>query len=103
MELTINIGLPTMCGLILIFFKVANEDFSNTINVTNVMHTWIKQMGYPVVNIEYNSVTGQVILTQKHFLLDPAKIDQRPASLFGYFPGFSLIIINAISSSFHLI
>lgn len=36
-------------------------------SVSEIMNTWVLQMGFPVVTINTN--TGQV--SQKHFLLDP--------------------------------
>ncbi|ELU00955.1 hypothetical protein CAPTEDRAFT_209320 [Capitella teleta] len=40
------------------------------IDVRGIMATWIRQMGYPVVNFTYDSATGDVKVTQEHFLLD---------------------------------
>ena len=39
-------------------------------NLTNIMNTWTRQMGHPVVSIEKINATT-IRLTQKHFLLDP--------------------------------
>lgn len=39
-------------------------------SVSEIMNTWVLQMGFPVVTI--NTTTGQV--AQKHFLLDPESI-----------------------------
>jgi len=38
------------------------------VNVTEVMLTWILQMGYPVVHFSYNQNTGGVTLKQERFL-----------------------------------
>lgn len=37
------------------------------LNVSEIMNTWVLQMGFPVVTID--TTTGMV--SQKHFLLDP--------------------------------
>ncbi|XP_061525821.1 aminopeptidase N-like isoform X1 [Phycodurus eques] len=47
--------------------------------VHDIMHRWTLQMGFPVVTI--NTKTGRV--TQKHFLLDPESVVDRP-SQFNY-------------------
>uniref|UniRef100_A0A8C5M350 Aminopeptidase n=1 Tax=Leptobrachium leishanense TaxID=445787 RepID=A0A8C5M350_9ANUR len=48
-------------------------------SVSEIMDTWVLQMGFPVVTI--NTVTG--VVTQKHFLLDPDSVVSRP-SQFNY-------------------
>ena len=52
------------------FLKVAKEDGKlENLNLTNIMNTWTRQMGHPVVTIQkVNSTT--INITQKHFLLD---------------------------------
>ncbi|XP_053259759.1 glutamyl aminopeptidase isoform X1 [Podarcis raffonei] len=47
--------------------------------VQEVMDTWTKQMGYPVLNVLPNSM-----ITQQRFLLDPTADPSQPASEFGY-------------------
>ena len=60
-------------------FQAAAEDGIKSnqkpINVTEVMDTWIKQMGYPVVTItrDYSATSARV--TQFHFLMN---YDQTP-------------------------
>ncbi|XP_073724650.1 alanyl (membrane) aminopeptidase b, tandem duplicate 1 [Misgurnus anguillicaudatus] len=43
--------------------------------VHEIMDRWVLQMGFPVVTI--NTATGQI--TQKHFLLDPDSVVERPS------------------------
>ncbi|XP_005148679.2 glutamyl aminopeptidase [Melopsittacus undulatus] len=59
-------------------FWEALEEASN-IPVKEVMDTWTRQMGYPVLQMESNSV-----LTQKRFLLDPNADASYPPSDLGY-------------------
>ncbi|XP_074848073.1 glutamyl aminopeptidase isoform X2 [Carettochelys insculpta] len=47
--------------------------------VKEVMDTWTRQMGYPVLSVEANSK-----VKQKRFLLDPSANTSEPASEFGY-------------------
>lgn len=50
--------------------------------VAEVMETWTKQMGYPVLDL---SISGSVAtLTQKRFLLDPKANASHPPSPLGY-------------------
>jgi aminopeptidase N len=35
------------------------------------MDTWTLQMGLPVVEVQYNVVTGQAVLRQKRFFATP--------------------------------
>ncbi|XP_051808618.1 aminopeptidase Ey-like [Acanthochromis polyacanthus] len=44
-------------------------------SVSNIMNTWVLQMGFPVVTI--NTATGNV--SQKHFLLDPESVVTTPS------------------------
>lgn len=44
-------------------------------SVEVIMNRWILQMGFPVVTID--TKTGKV--TQKHFLLDPDSVVDRPS------------------------
>ncbi|XP_052360964.1 aminopeptidase N-like, partial [Oncorhynchus keta] len=43
--------------------------------VHDIMNRWILQMGFPVVTID--TATGHI--TQKHFLLDPDSVVDRPS------------------------
>ncbi|XP_064646003.1 aminopeptidase N-like isoform X2 [Lineus longissimus] len=43
------------------------------VNVTKVMNTWILQMGFPVITVTRDYVTGTAQATQKHFLVDPSQ------------------------------
>nr|XP_006119337.1 glutamyl aminopeptidase-like [Pelodiscus sinensis] len=47
--------------------------------VKEVMDTWTRQMGYPVLSVEANSK-----ITQKRFLLDPSANPSEPPSALGY-------------------
>lgn len=47
--------------------------------VAEVMDTWTKQMGYPVLDL---SVSADAKLTQKRFLLDPKADASQPPSIF---------------------
>jgi aminopeptidase N len=44
--------------------KLNNTDFAQ------IMNTWTKQMGHPVVQIRKTSA-NEITLTQEHFLLNP--------------------------------
>ncbi|KAM6301234.1 glutamyl aminopeptidase [Aegotheles albertisi] len=59
-------------------FWEALEESSNK-PVKEVMDTWTRQMGYPVLEMESNSV-----FTQKRFLLDPKANASHPPSDLGY-------------------
>ncbi|XP_036006762.1 glutamyl aminopeptidase isoform X2 [Fundulus heteroclitus] len=50
--------------------------------VAEVMDTWTKQMGYPVVNLAVSETDAK--LTQERFLLDPLANPSEPASPFLY-------------------
>ncbi|MEQ2215365.1 hypothetical protein XENOCAPTIV_000177 [Xenoophorus captivus] len=50
--------------------------------VAEVMDTWTKQMGYPVVDLTVSETDAK--LTQKRFLLDPLADPSQPASPFQY-------------------
>lgn len=43
--------------------------------VREIMDRWVLQMGFPVVTI--NTKTGEI--SQKHFLLDPDSVVERPS------------------------
>jgi aminopeptidase N len=51
-------------------FKVAKEESKlGNLNLNEIMNTWIKQMGHPVVTIK--RIDDRTIsLSQNHFLLD---------------------------------
>ncbi|NWR80392.1 AMPN Aminopeptidase, partial [Centropus unirufus] len=48
-------------------------------SISNIMDRWTLQMGFPVVSVD----TGTGTVTQKHFLLDPSSVVDRP-SVFDY-------------------
>ncbi|XP_008550321.1 glutamyl aminopeptidase [Microplitis demolitor] len=50
-------------------FKILQESINSKINITAIMDTWTRQMGFPVVNVEKTGLN--LTLTQKRFLLDP--------------------------------
>ncbi|XP_041810106.1 glutamyl aminopeptidase [Chelmon rostratus] len=50
--------------------------------VAEVMDTWTKQMGYPVLNLTVSETNAK--LSQKRFLLDPKANASEPTSTFGY-------------------
>nr|XP_012230690.1 PREDICTED: uncharacterized protein LOC105677005 [Linepithema humile] len=47
----------------------------NAYELKEVMDTWIKQRNYPVVHVIRNNDTGEVILTQEHFMPSNKDID----------------------------
>lgn len=49
--------------------------------VAEVMDTWTKQMGYPVLDLSVSETNTK--LTQKRFLLDPKADFNEPPSPFG--------------------
>lgn len=49
--------------------------------VPEVMDTWTKQMGYPVLDLSVSETNAK--LTQKRFLLDPNADANTPTSPFG--------------------
>jgi aminopeptidase N len=50
----------------------AAESAGQSIDVERVMDTWTLQMGLPVVDVQYNSITGRAILRQKRFFATPS-------------------------------
>ncbi|KAM6119331.1 aminopeptidase N [Pterocles gutturalis] len=44
-------------------------------SISNIMDRWTLQMGFPVVTV--NTLTGAI--TQRHFLLDPSSVVERPS------------------------
>ncbi|XP_053571986.1 aminopeptidase N [Bombina bombina] len=56
--------------------NAVNEESVNLpLNVSEIMDTWVLQMGFPVVTID--TTTGNI--NQKHFLLDPDAVVTRPS------------------------
>ena len=47
---------------------------NSVIDVESIMNTWIRQMGYPVVNVTYDAQTQMLTLSQKHFLQNPQAV-----------------------------
>lgn len=45
-------------------------------SISNIMDRWTLQMGFPVVTVD--TLRGTV--TQKHFLLDPNSVVERPST-----------------------
>lgn len=74
---------PQVCALLLKFLPlyVCCQAVENTPGmhlpdtVHNIMNHWTLQMGFPVVTID--TQTGSI--TQKHFLLDPESVVDRPS------------------------
>ncbi|XP_036429797.1 glutamyl aminopeptidase [Colossoma macropomum] len=52
------------------------------VNVADVMDTWTKQMGYPVLDLISSNTESK--LTQQRFLLDPNADPSQPSSPLGY-------------------
>ncbi|KYN43680.1 Glutamyl aminopeptidase [Trachymyrmex septentrionalis] len=56
------------------FFEILQDAVRNKLNVTAVMDTWMRQEGFPVINVKKSE--NKFILTQKRFLDDQdAKFD----------------------------
>jgi glutamyl aminopeptidase len=64
-------------------FKFSNAEMSqlwltfqeaagNRINIGEVMDTWTRQMGFPVVSVSCAHGTGKCILNQTRFLVNPS-------------------------------
>ena len=58
------------CVACSLYLKQAKKDGKDDIDVGAIMNTWILQMGYPVVHLNYERSSGKVTMTQEHFLLD---------------------------------
>uniref|UniRef100_A0AAR2K1T5 Aminopeptidase n=1 Tax=Pygocentrus nattereri TaxID=42514 RepID=A0AAR2K1T5_PYGNA len=58
------------------FWKVSGR------NVADVMDTWTKQMGYPVLDLISSNIESK--LTQQRFLLDPNADPSQPSNPLGY-------------------
>ncbi|XP_076239529.1 glutamyl aminopeptidase [Calliopsis andreniformis] len=61
-------------------FKILQE--ASNLNVTEIMDTWTRQKGFPVVNVK--KFENKYILTQKRFLADPDAQFDPADSEFGY-------------------
>jgi len=53
------------------------------LNITSIMDTWTRQMGYPVLTVEKVKDT-EWRLTQSRYLLDPSAADKSPSSPYDY-------------------
>ncbi|XP_017320538.2 glutamyl aminopeptidase [Ictalurus punctatus] len=62
------------------FWKAQSE--VSGLPVAEIMDTWTKQMGYPVLSL--NDINTDAKLTQKRFLLDPNADPTQPSSPMGY-------------------
>lgn len=60
----------------------ASLDSVSGMPVSEVMDTWTKQMGYPVLDLTVSGETAK--LTQRRFLLDPLANASHPSSPYGY-------------------
>ena len=56
---------------------------SSKLNITRIMDTWTRQMGYPVLTVEKVKDT-EYRLTQSRFLLDQSAEGNSPSSPYGY-------------------
>ncbi|XP_074105010.1 glutamyl aminopeptidase isoform X1 [Cotesia typhae] len=63
-------------------FKILQESTKSNINITAIMDTWTRQMGFPVVNVVKTGLN--ITLTQKRFLLDPEATCDPQESDYGY-------------------
>ncbi|XP_046824209.1 glutamyl aminopeptidase-like [Vespa crabro] len=63
-------------------FKILQEQVGTEINVTEIMDTWTRQNGFPVVNV--HKTENKYILTQKRFLADPDTQIDPTESDYGY-------------------
>ncbi|XP_043274166.1 glutamyl aminopeptidase-like [Venturia canescens] len=63
-------------------FAILQKAVTNKINVTAIMDTWTRQMGYPVVKVVRNGLN--YTLTQKRFLADPEAEYDPAESNYGY-------------------
>ncbi|KAK2575060.1 hypothetical protein KPH14_008800 [Odynerus spinipes] len=63
-------------------FNILQDNVGKEINVTEIMDTWTRQKGFPVVNVR--KLENKYVLTQKRFLIDPdAQIDPSDSE-YGY-------------------
>ncbi|XP_015116430.1 glutamyl aminopeptidase isoform X1 [Diachasma alloeum] len=63
-------------------FRILQTSAGNKINITAIMDTWTRQMGFPVVNVTRKGTT--FTLTQKRFLADPDAVYDPTESDYGY-------------------
>lgn len=63
-------------------FKVLQDSVGNKLNVTDIMDTWIRQEGYPVINVKKSG--NKFVLTQKRFLDDQDAKSDSSKSPYGY-------------------
>ena len=63
-------------------FKMVQNTLGDQINISAIMDTWTRQMGFPVVNVTKHKFT--YILTQKRFLGNPNSSFDASESPFGY-------------------
>lgn len=50
-------------------FNILQDAVGNKLNITAIMDTWMRQEGYPVINVKKTG--NKFILYQKRFLMDP--------------------------------
>lgn len=50
-------------------FNILQDAVGNKLNITAIMDTWMRQEGYPVINVE--KINNKFILYQKRFLMEP--------------------------------
>lgn len=62
-------------------FKVLQDSIGKKLDVTGIMDTWMKQDGYPVINVKKSG--NKYILTQKRFLDDPDAVSDHSKSDYG--------------------
>lgn len=63
-------------------FQIMQEASPDHLNVTDIMDTWTRQKGFPVVNVHKSD--NKYILTQKRFLADPDAQFDSSDSKYGY-------------------
>ncbi|KYN04893.1 Glutamyl aminopeptidase [Cyphomyrmex costatus] len=63
-------------------FDVLQDAVGNKLNVTDVMDTWTRQEGFPVINVKKSA--NKFVLTQKRFLDDPDAKSDPSKSNYGY-------------------
>ncbi|XP_066993050.2 glutamyl aminopeptidase isoform X2 [Anabrus simplex] len=63
--------------------KVEDEKSEHPTNITQVMDTWTRQMGFPVITVTVNE-NGDRVLSQSRFLADPSASKTNDVSPFGY-------------------
>ncbi|CAH1790157.1 unnamed protein product [Owenia fusiformis] len=69
------------------------------INVGEIMNTWVRQMGYPVVTVSRNGASAEAV--QKHYLLDPSQTpDSKYPSAYNYIWKIPLSFTTKSESNF---